>query len=319
MKNNLIDNIDCNDNQNISQEHHNVVDINCEKEINNPKQESKEDNSENKESENKESENKESENIESENKESENNEEIFGSRKLEKNLNIKENKKEKKFKNVIIIPYRNRKSHLEYFIENLNIIIKKYLPETLILVVEQLGDKLFNRGLLLNIGFKEYLNETEFFFTHDVDIIPSEKIVKEIYTSEKHDIFRIKSAHIESLGGVIKVKNDVIIKINGFPNNIWGWGIEDRALYFRCKIMSVKINSSKIEDFTFLKHKSNRTHLFSGEKKKISDSWRNNYIKTLSNSERTDHVMNNGINNLDYKISERYFLNKNIKNIKVNI
>lgn len=37
-------------------------------------------------------------------------------------------------------------------------------------------------------------------------------------------MYRIKSAHDNSLGGIIKVKHDIIFNINGFPNNIWGVG-----------------------------------------------------------------------------------------------
>ena len=53
------------------------------------------------------------------------------------------------FDNVIIIPYRDREKHLEYFIENSVPLIEKYLPNTKILVVEQNIGKLFNRGMLL--------------------------------------------------------------------------------------------------------------------------------------------------------------------------
>ena len=49
--------------------------------------------------------------------------------------------------------------------------------------------------------------------------------------------------------------------INGYPNNIWGWGIEDRALYYRCHIKNVSMspiyNSLKDRDkFIILHHKS---------------------------------------------------------------
>jgi len=47
-----------------------------------------------------------------------------------------------------------------------------------------------------------------------------------------------------------------------------GWGIEDRALFYRAKILNISMNDmyNHKNEFTFLHHKSN-THVYSGEKK----------------------------------------------------
>ena len=57
----------------------------------------------------------------------------------------------------IIIPYRDRKSHLEMFLPYM----KKYLKEYdyKIYVIEQNDNKPFNRGKLLNIGAKIAIRE----------------------------------------------------------------------------------------------------------------------------------------------------------------
>ena len=85
------------------------------------------------------------------------------------------------YENIIVIPFRNREKHLTYFIENTVPLLKQYLPNTKIVLVEQNEGKLFNRGALLNVAFKEYENKTKYFFTHDVDINPSIEVVKNIY------------------------------------------------------------------------------------------------------------------------------------------
>ena len=59
--------------------------------------------------------------------------------------------------NIIIIPYRNRESHLKYFLNNTFPLLKKHLKELKVVIIEQTNDKLFNRGKLLNIGYKLYL------------------------------------------------------------------------------------------------------------------------------------------------------------------
>ena len=154
------------------------------------------------------------------------------------------------YENLIAIPFRDRDAHLEYFIKNTVPLLQEHLPNSKVVVVEQNKGKLFNRGALLNVAFKEYENKTKYFFTHDVDINPSLEIIKSIYTKEDIEMFRVKSAHSSSLGGIIKVKHDIIFDINGFPNNIWGWGIEDRALYYRCLIKNIKITNNPNQSFT---------------------------------------------------------------------
>ena len=60
-------------------------------------------------------------------------------------------------KNIILIPYRNREEHLKYWIENTYPKLNKVLENLEVLVIEQSEDnKLFNRGKVLNVGFKYY-------------------------------------------------------------------------------------------------------------------------------------------------------------------
>ena len=66
------------------------------------------------------------------------------------------------YDNVVLIPYRNRKNHLDYFINNTVPLFEKWLPNTKVVVVEQTAGKLFNRGVVLNVGFKEYQNKTKY-------------------------------------------------------------------------------------------------------------------------------------------------------------
>ena len=73
----------------------------------------------------------------------------------------------------IIVPFRNRYEQLDIFIER----IAKHLTENEIpyeiIIVEQDNAKLFNRGMLLNIGFKyaEKL-KCKYVVFHDIDMLP---------------------------------------------------------------------------------------------------------------------------------------------------
>jgi beta-1,4-galactosyltransferase 1 len=156
-------------------------------------------------------------------------------------------------KGVIIIPYRNRKEHLKIFLENF-----KELGLD-IFVIEQCDDKLFNRGKLLNIGFKITENDYDYFIFHDVDMIPF-KNIDYSYSSEichmarKVEQFNYKIPYEGYFGGVTLFPKDKFIEINGFSNNYWGWGQEDDNLYHRCQILKLSISHRDIY-YKSLKHK----------------------------------------------------------------
>ena len=79
-----------------------------------------------------------------------------------------------RFKVAIIIPYRNREIHLRAFIYHIHSVLQHQLLKYGIFVVEQIGIGPFNRGILMNIGFKESNqlgNDWDFFIFHDVDLL----------------------------------------------------------------------------------------------------------------------------------------------------
>lgn len=189
-----------------------------------------------------------------------------------------------------------------------------------IIVVEQLGNKKFNRGKLLNIGFKES-NEPDFIITHDVDLIPSNKLIKEKYTLTNFDALRIYSAHEKSLGGIVKLSKNSFIKANGFPNNIWGWGIEDRALYYRYSILDLNISTNKFDDnlseiYCIPHRKVWETYV--GEKKEISDL-ENTIFNESKKTDQLLHIQKSGLNNLSYKVLGSNKINEITKIISVSL
>ena len=184
-------------------------------------------------------------------------------------------------KNIIIIPIRNREAHLRHYLKFVSPLLEKYVEKCAVLVIEQSERKEFNKGCLLNIA-SEILQKTadpEFIFHQDVDTIPTEKCVATLYTRNDHDIIRITCAHSSALGGVVKMKPTVMYKSNGLPNNLWGWGIEDRIFYFRCVLKKIAMSEvynvqqhNDTELFTILPHKSN-ARSYTGERAKISEYW----------------------------------------------
>lgn len=147
----------------------------------------------------------------------------------------------------IIVPFRDlekekpRTKQLNAFVNHM----KTYLAgqDYKIFVVEQENDGFkFNRGQLLNIGFQIADDEGyDIFIFHDVDLLPSPEL-KEFYINKPKD----KPVHIAAVwnrygsnpsyfGGIVAFDRKMFKKINGFPNNFWGWGGEDDELLKRTK------------------------------------------------------------------------------------
>ena len=227
------------------------------------------------------------------------------------------------YENIIIIPYRHREAHLDYFIKHTVPLFQKYLPNTKVVVVEQNDGKLFNRGAVLNVGFKEYQNKTKYFFTHDVDINPTEKCIKEYYVNEvdEENVMGIYTSKHITLGGIIKINDSTIHKINGFPNDIWGWGNEDKALQNRTEYYNINKITNLTNKYEHLEYILRFNDVDDRDKSNINENWYNNYVlfNKLNNEQKKELIMSSGLNNLEYTIIERKNIHDIVELIKVDI
>jgi len=156
----------------------------------------------------------------------------------------------------IIVPYRNRYDQLEVFKKHMgNYFADKKIKHT-VYIVEQDDAKQFNRGFLLNIGYKYAKNDKcDYVVFHDVDMLPinvdysysetplhlsTDFVVEE--EEKQREIFD------EYFGGVTMFPNESFEKINGYSNKYWGWGYEDTDLLLRCVKKNVELNTLKIKN-----------------------------------------------------------------------
>lgn len=235
------------------------------------------------------------------------------------------------YKNIIIIPYRCREKHLEYYLENTVPLLKKFLPNSKLVVVEQVDGKLFNRGKLLNVAFKEYQHKTDYFIMHDVDINPKEKTIKELYYPDIKDedsILGIYTSKRDTLGGIVKISHKHIFLINGFPNDIWGWGTEDRVLQLRSKLFNLKkitnfLNDNQTRDDQHFKCFNDISDRIKINQKKNTQKHvhllKSKEFHALPDDEKKSIIYLNGLNNIEYKIINKKEINNFVEIIKVDI
>jgi hypothetical protein len=161
--------------------------------------------------------------------------EILKLRKQKSVLNI-----ERLFKNMaLIIPYRNRKEHLEKFIPYITDYLNKQNINFEIIIVEQVDTKPFNRAKLLNIGAIYASSNIDYFVFHDIDLLPENIDYRYCNYSLKPFTFienydgQCREYQEKTYGGVTIVPKKVFFDINGFSNNYQQWGSEDDDFHMR--------------------------------------------------------------------------------------
>lgn len=156
--------------------------------------------------------------------------------------------KVQKHKLGVIVPYRDRPQQLKRFIKHM----EEYLTdvEHEIFIIEQLDDKPFNRGKLLNVGYTLACdNGCDYFVFHDVDMLPED--VDYSYTDkplhlathlQEHDY---ETTFFDYFGGVTMFNKEDFELINGFSNEYWGWGFEDDDLLIRCLDSNLELDKKQ--------------------------------------------------------------------------
>ena len=133
----------------------------------------------------------------------------------------------------VIVPYRNRNEHLQEFKKSIVEYLESKNIDFKIIIVEQDNAKLFNRGMLCNIGFIEAQKENcDYIVIHDVDMIPVD--VDYSYSNVPVHLATDNIPFESYFGGMTLFPTDIFQKINGFSNLYWGWGFEDDDLRYRC-------------------------------------------------------------------------------------
>jgi len=207
----------------------------------------------------------------------------------------------------IIIPFRDntkdkiRTKQLNQLSDYFEKYLKGYNYE--IFVVEQSEDgRKFNRGQLLNIGFEYAVMHgcTNFIF-HDVDLLPSDELKEYYINTPKKEPIHIAAVwdrygeNSKYFGGIVAFNKEMFEKINGYPNDFWGWGGEDDELYKRTKKFYdiLKVKKGSINDLENLNLQQKLDYL------------RENDLKFMQKNEALERHeatwKKNGLNSLNYE------------------
>uniref|UniRef100_A0A3Q1GLP0 N-acetyllactosamine synthase n=1 Tax=Acanthochromis polyacanthus TaxID=80966 RepID=A0A3Q1GLP0_9TELE len=172
----------------------------------------------------------------------------------------------------IIIPFRKRDEHLKYWLYYLHPILQRQQLDYGVYVINQDGDEIFNRAKLLNVGYTEALKEYDYdcFVFSDVDLIPmDDRNTYRCFSQPRHlsvsmDKFGFRLPYNQYFGGVSSMSKEQYLKINGFPNNYWGWGGEDDDIYNRLasRGMSISRPSGEVGKCRMIRHDRDKQNEF---------------------------------------------------------
>ncbi|XP_018615267.1 beta-1,4-galactosyltransferase 1 [Scleropages formosus] len=164
----------------------------------------------------------------------------------------------------MIIPFRNRDEHLKFWLYYLHPILQRQQLDYGVYIINQGGEEAFNRAKLLNIGYAEALKEYDYdcFVFSDVDLIPmDDRNTYKCFSQPRHlsvsmDKFGFKLPYNQYFGGVSSMSKQQFLKINGFPNDYWGWGGEDDDIFNRLSSrgMSISRPSGEIGKCRMIRH-----------------------------------------------------------------
>uniref|UniRef100_A0A8C4QCS4 Beta-1,4-galactosyltransferase n=1 Tax=Eptatretus burgeri TaxID=7764 RepID=A0A8C4QCS4_EPTBU len=164
----------------------------------------------------------------------------------------------------LIVPFRHREEHLRQLLHYLHPFLQKQQIDYTIYIVNQFGEKTFNRAKLMNVGYVEALKDFPYdcFIFSDVDLVPmDDRNLYHCYSQPRHfavamDKFGFRLPYSGYFGGVSGLSKVQFLKINGFPNNYWGWGGEDDDIYNRITLNGMKVSrpDSNIGRYRMIQH-----------------------------------------------------------------
>uniref|UniRef100_UPI003AB0E038 beta-1,4-galactosyltransferase 7 isoform X1 n=1 Tax=Centroberyx gerrardi TaxID=166262 RepID=UPI003AB0E038 len=140
----------------------------------------------------------------------------------------------------LIVPFRERFEELLVFVPFMHAYLSKKKIRHRIFIINQVDHYRFNRASLINVGYMESGNDTDYLAMHDVDLLPLNDALDygfpedgpfHVASPELHPLYHYKTY----VGGILLLTKKHYHMCNGMSNRFWGWGREDDEFYRRLR------------------------------------------------------------------------------------
>ncbi|KAH0629940.1 hypothetical protein JD844_012434 [Phrynosoma platyrhinos] len=140
----------------------------------------------------------------------------------------------------VLVPFRERFEELLTFVPHMHRFLSSKKIRHHIFILNQVDHYRFNRASLINVGFLESGNDTDYIAMHDVDLLPLNEELD--YSFPAAGPFHVASPELHPLyhystyvGGILLLTKQHFRMCNGMSNRFWGWGREDDEFYRRIR------------------------------------------------------------------------------------
>ncbi|KAJ8338479.1 hypothetical protein SKAU_G00374450 [Synaphobranchus kaupii] len=149
-------------------------------------------------------------------------------------------------KMALLIPFRERFEELLVFVPYMHSFLNQKKIRHTIFIINQMDHYRFNRASLINVGFVESGNDTDYIAMHDVDLLPLNEALDygfpdqgpfHIASPELHPLYHYKTY----VGGILLLTKQHYQMCNGMSNRFWGWGREDDEFYRRLRTAGLEL------------------------------------------------------------------------------
>ena len=210
----------------------------------------------------------------------------------------------------------------KHFITIMNNLLYPYCNFKIFIIQQSNDNNSFNIGKLKNIGFKLAYDYSEFdnYIFSDIDTIPNYDLLPYFFKHNKYPLALGRGTRYSNnsksltpfIGALCNFNPKTFIKINGYMNNIYGWGKEDDALINR-------LINSNINTIIYPKNGNIidlETHITINNKLKTVSK---NNIAFEKLCEDLHSFKTNGLNSLNYNIIDNIHINNNTSQIHVDL
>jgi hypothetical protein len=225
---------------------------------------------------------------------------------------------------------KSRSKQRKLFIELMNALLEPLCGFHIYIITQSDDGEKFNIGKLKNIGF-EIASKGGYdnYIFSDIDAIPDTELIKYFYGNIDgfYSLARWGTRYSYNnyyktkifMGMLIGCNKESFIKVNGYPNNLWGWGSEDDMLRGRIIWNGVKLQQNEegyIIDMELKNnqpiHVKNKMNLVKNKKLQNSSRW---------NKKKLDEKYweTNGLNSLIYKVLKKTKVNKTTTEYEVDL
>ncbi|XP_073969983.1 beta-1,4-galactosyltransferase 7 [Rhodnius prolixus] len=147
----------------------------------------------------------------------------------------------------VVVPFRDRFEELLEFAPHIHNFLLKQNINHKIFIINQVDQYRFNRASLINVGFLVATTEgCDYIAMHDVDLLPLNPSLSYAYpNSGLHHVaspeFHPRYHYPNFVGGILIIKKEDFLAVNGMSNKYWGWGLEDDEFFVRLKEAGLNI------------------------------------------------------------------------------